>query len=228
MSTKVYAIGRAGTPVICIDSAFDDPDALVEEACKRAPFHAETTTKYPGLRYRFQDSDLNLNAHIKALNEALSPLIQRVYRARLTSISAAFFSMVTSRPDILSLQQSVPHYDSIKPSQLALLHYLSNGTSGGTAFYRHRSTGIEVIDADSLRTYKSGLAKDLIRFGEPSGYISGSTDIFEEIAKFDAVYNRILIYPSAQLHSGLIAPDFDFNPDPRLGRLTFNAFIRLA
>jgi len=47
----------------------------------------------------------------------------------------------------LDYLQRIPHVDSFLGSQLAFVHYLFKADPGGTAFYRHRGTGFEIIDA---------------------------------------------------------------------------------
>ena len=46
-----------------------------------------------------------------------------------------------------------------------------------------------------------------------------------QIANVDAMFNRMIIYPSNILHSGNIAADFNFDQNPATGRLTLNSFI---
>jgi hypothetical protein len=40
------------------------------------------------------------------------------------------------------------------------------------------------------------------------------------------VPDRLIIYHSTLLHSGVIPPDMNFSADPRQGRLTGNLFVR--
>ena len=51
--------------------------------------------------------------------------------------------MVTVQPHELQPVQRAPHFDSPDQNLFALLHYLRVPRGSGTAFYRHRSTGIE-------------------------------------------------------------------------------------
>lgn len=45
---------------------------------------------------------------------------------------------------------------------------------------------------------------------------------FERIVEIDALFNRMIVYPSNILHSGNIPPKFNFDPHPASGRLTLN------
>ncbi|HEV8329874.1 MAG TPA: DUF6445 family protein [Steroidobacteraceae bacterium] len=60
------------------------------------------------------------------------------------------------------------------------------------------------------------------------GYIDGSTDLFEQIAKQDGVCNRMLVYRRNSLHSGCIEARFVPDPNPSTGRLSINSFIDWA
>ena len=62
--------------------------------------------------------------------------------------------------------------------------------------------------------------------GEPAQrYIDGSTDHFELYSHIEYKPNRLVAYPGCLLHSGLVNPKHDINPDPRTGRLTANIFV---
>lgn len=114
----------------------------------------------------------------------------------------------------------------LQARSIAILHYLSRGDYGGTAFYRHRSTGFETIDAARHPRYMEMLSADFAMHGEPpSGYIQGDTPIFEQIARYDAVFNRALIYRSSLLHCGEVPNSAGFPADVRTGRLAIASFL---
>ena len=92
---------------------------------------------------------------------------------------------------------------------------------GGTAFYRHRSTGYEVMSVDQRERYET-LLKGELQATPPTDYIGGDTPIFEQIASYDAVFNRAVLYRSTSLHAASVPPGFAYSPDPRKGRLTAN------
>lgn len=123
--------------------------------------------------------------------------------------------------------QRAPHYDSFDPKDFAVLHYLHPGNMGGTAFYRHRGSGYETLDAVRAETFQAALDDDLARFG-PLGpaYVHETTPAWEKIGEIPWRFNRLLIYQGTLFHSGIIPDDFAFSPDPRRGRLTGNIFLR--
>lgn len=55
-----------------------------------------------------------------------------------------------------------------------------------------------------------------------------STDLFEQIAKQDGAFNRMLVYRRNSLHSGCIESGFVPDPNPSTGRLSINSFIDWA
>jgi hypothetical protein len=97
---------------------------------------------------------------------------------------------------------------------------------GGTAFYRHRATGFEFVDAARKDTYYAHIER-LLQSPESlqPTYINGDTELFERIASVPAVFNRMLVYRRNSLHSGSIERDFLPDPNPLTGRLSINCFM---
>ena len=100
---------------------------------------------------------------------------------------------------------------------------------GGTAFYRHQYTGFERIDAARLPSYATLLKQQAMaaRLHENPSYISGDTELFQQIAKVEARVNRAIIYPGNLLHSGDIRQIGANAADPAHGRLTISSFLQL-
>jgi uncharacterized protein DUF6445 len=142
-------------------------------------------------------------------------------------VTESNFSLVTTPPANLLPFQRIPHFDGTDVNELAVLHYLSQPHQGGTSFYRHRSTGFEVITPECVARYVNAVNAEAQASGEfPAQYVNGDTPLFERIAHYEAAVDRALIYRGAGLHSGDIPPGFAPDPDPRTGRLTVNSFIR--
>ena len=77
--------------------------------------------------------------------------------------------------------------------------------------------------------YTESVNAELRELGPPPArYVNASTAQYERIAGFEPVFNRVLIYRSMTLHSADIAEDFEFDPDPRTGRLTVNAMFNFV
>jgi len=50
--------------------------------------------------------------------------------------------------------------------------------------------------------------------GEPQGYICGDSPMFERIADYEPVFNRMLVYRSRNLHAASLQPGFAGSGDP--------------
>lgn len=221
-SISARRIGRSGQPIAIVEGFHPDPDGL-RAAALATPF-APALHHYPGLRASLPAD------YMARVGPALATVLREVFGApeRIDLLDASF-SIVTTPPDRLTLAQRLPHVDAVAAGRVALVHYLSPGGGDGTAFYRHRSTGLEMIDATLAPVYHRQLDAELRGAGEPPpGYLHGSTPLFERIAHVEARYNRAAIYRSALLHSGAIAPDAVLDPGPGIGRLTVTAFLATA
>lgn len=211
-------IGHEQQPVAIVDGFHPDPDALRALAAKAAfgPAHRH----YPGIR-----ADLP-GDYFAAVRPALALVLREVFAAERIDLLDASFSIVTAAPDTLVLEQRLPHVDAIVPGRIALVHYLSPTETDGTAFFRHRATGFETIDEARSAAYLAALDGELTAGAmPPAAYTSGSTDLFEEVWRADARYNRAVIYRSALLHSGAISPGARLDANPATGRLTVTAFL---
>lgn len=217
-SIRVEFVGAEHQPVVVVENFFPQPEQLIADA--EALNFEVMGEYYPGIR-----------AHVPhSYFDELAPLLARVLREffghKGRVARRALYSLVTTPSDQLTLPQRIPHVDGLQEGSLAILHYLSRGDYGGTAFYRHRSTGFETIDAARHPHYMEMLYADFATHGEPaSGYIQGDTPIFEQIARHDAVFNRALIYRSSLLHCGQVTNGAGFPTDVRTGRLTIASFL---
>lgn len=219
---RVETIGAEGQPVVVIGDFSPDPEAL-REAAATAAFEP-LGPWYPGLRAPVGRD------YFRGLNATLAMVAREVFGAsdRL-AVDRALWSVSTTPPGELSLPQRIPHIDNTDPGKLAVIHYLSRADFGGTAFYRHRSTGFEAITPDRHRPYLDALQGDFAEHGEPApAYIAGDTALFEQTAAFAPVFNRALIYRGNLLHCALLPNDAALPADPMTGRLTVAAFLTVA
>ena len=225
MDVRVHEIGDEKCRVVVIDDVLPEAEVIVDVAAALAPYPAEARVAYPGLRRIITPADAAADAYVVALLQAAAPFIGGVFEADSFDLTEASFSLVTRRPEGLAAAQRVPHYDSTDVKFLAILHYLNAVSGSGTAFYRHRASGIVRVSPDNV----GELHARTERLGAPGpGFIGVSDDRYEQLLRVEGRFNRLVIYQGALLHSGLIPEDFDFSPDPRRGRLTGNIFVRLA
>ncbi len=214
-------IGVERQPIAIVDHFHPDPDGLRDFA---STAHFEPSRRqYPGVRADLPDT------YFHAIRPALTSVLTHVFGHRGgVSLLDASFSMVTKPPERLTVEQRLPHFDAIDPARIALVHYLGAENSGGTAFYRHRATGYETVDAARAPAYLAAVQAEVREEPPAPAYIDGSTGRFEQVSAVDARFNRAVIYRSALLHSGAIPAGATLSDDPARGRLTVTAFLLLT
>ncbi|MDO1528390.1 DUF6445 family protein [Fulvimonas sp. R45] len=223
MRVEKRILGNEGAVLLVIDHLVADPERLVRRAVSRA--FDRKGRYFPGQRAPAPAM------YQPFLESVLDPLLQEHFgipRGRFR-FSMCHYSLVATPPEALSFLQRVPHIDSSDRDGLATVHYLFRGDWGGTAFYRHRGTGFESIDPSRRETYFRRLeAEGQGGNAPPPGYINGDTALFEQTARADAAFNRMLVYRRNSLHSACIDNDRVPPPDPLAGRLSINTFIDVA
>lgn len=220
---KATLMGSEKEPLIVINEAFLHPERLVQYATTEARF-GPGGVAYPGVRAAVPQA-LNV-----ALFYALQPLAQHVFGVSdddEMSMTTSF-AMVSYPPEKLMLAQALPHYDSTPDKNLAVVVYLCDSSWGGTRFYRHRSTGFERISTDRAESYNRRLADELRMTPAISGYPDAAHPLFDVVQEVEARFNRLVLYRSRALHSGIIVPTKIHSEDPAAGRLTLTAFMEAA
>jgi len=224
MKPQLFRFGADLNPVVVIDRFSERLREIVEIAAALAPF-PPGVNMYPGLRRVIAEEDEAASAYVGKLLSEAAPYIGGAFDADAFELIEASFSIVTLAPEDLAPEQRAPHFDSTDPRFLAVLHYLSDTPSTGTAFFRQRETGVETVREDNLDAFVAvarRAARDI-----PKAYVAGSNEHYEEIGRIDGAADRLAIYRGAALHSGIIPSGMPLTGDPRTGRLTANLFIRL-
>jgi hypothetical protein len=109
-----------------------------------------------------------------------------------------------------------------------MVHYLCRDMPGGTGFFRHKATGFEGVDARRRADYVRHAAAELeADGGQLTRHVTDETPNYELIDFAELKFNRLIIYRSHVLHSGLLE-GASLTNDPRTGRLTANSFIDIA
>lgn len=220
-SIRIDHVGEERQPVVVVENFAPDPEALIAaaETLRFAPMGEY----YPGVRAPVT------RAYFEGLAPVLTPVMREVFGAReRIDFTRALYSLATTPPAALTLAQRIPHIDGVTEGMIAIIHYLAREDRGGTAFYRHRTTGFETVDAARHRPYLDALRRDFDTQGEPApAYIEGDTPLFERIACYDAVFNRALIYRSSLLHCAVLPNDTVLSGTVREGRLTVASFLRV-
>lgn len=218
-SVEIHRHGNEQEPVVVIDGFAPDPGRFIDDAAFLS--FKPIGPHYPGVRAVVAAPMLH------DLLAALEPVAAEAFREPRIELIDAFYSLLTTPPQELVPIQRLPHFDGVERERLALLHYLARDERSGTAFFRHRSTGFETVDAPRLATYRQALDADIKREGMPSpDYIDGDTAIFEQTARYDGSFNRAILYRSNTLHCASIPRDMTFLADTQRGRLTVNTFLK--
>lgn len=226
MKPELRRIGNSQSPLVIIDDFSGAVEEIGQLADELAPFPTIEGNYYPGVRRKISSSDDEAYAYVLATCERAAPFIGGGFGVKGFDLVEASFSVVTTEPNELQPVQKAPHFDSPDQNIFALLHYLRVPEASGTAFYRHRATGIERVTNGNVGFFAARARTEAARLGPDSGYMHGSDRFYEQIGLAEAVPDRVIIYHSSLLHSGIIPQGMSFSADPREGRLTANFFLR--
>ena len=226
MKPQLLRFGESQSPVVVVDNFSGVVERVAQLADELAPFPPIKGNYFPGLRRVITLADAKAYGYVHEACRQAAPFIGGAFDVKGFDLAEASFSIVTLRPGELQTQQRQPHFDSPDQSVLAMLHYLRVPSGSGTAFYRHRSTGVERVTEANVNRFATTARAEGARLPKDSGYMHGSDDFYEQIGAVEAVPDRMVIYHGSLLHSGIIPPDMSFSSDPRDGRLTANFFLR--
>ncbi len=220
LTVDVLRIGRVREPVLIIDDVLANPAALVAAASAAPDWTEAPLGGYPGRRAALP------RAYVRGILARLDGPIRKTLFSqpmRLDRFECAF-SMVTREPAALRDLQRVPHIDIARAGRVAILHYLCGPPFGGTAFFRQRETGLERVCPGDRARYLEARLGDLARLRPEDRYPNECTPGYDRIGLVEARFNRVVVYRSFMLHSGVIGPQDPLSAEPARGRLTGNIF----
>ena len=221
-SAAVSHFSSQNHTLVTVDGLLETPGHAISQAILQN--FAKITPQYPGIR-----APLDPAVCAQWLGE-LAPLLGEWFGsgARRWEMQA-WFSLVTTPPAQLAPIQRLPHVDGTDPEQIAMMLYLHRTGHGGTAFFRHRATGLEALTAADYPRYAAALQADVARTGlPPAAYTADGAPHFERTHVVPGTFNSAVFYRGNILHSGVIDNAAPLSADPREGRLTINAFFRPA
>lgn len=206
--------------LVTVDSFLAEPEIIREHA--NLQNFAKITPQYPGTRAA-------LDSHVCEVWLAqLAPFLSAHFGppdSRWTML--AWYSLVTTPPGHLLPIQCFPHVDGTDPAQIAMMLYLHDSPHGGTAFFRHRSSGLSALTDATFPAYRAALEADVARTGLPKpAYPTDGAPHFERLHATTGAFNSAVFYRGNILHSGVIDNSAPLSADLRTGRLTINAFFR--
>lgn len=217
---RTLTIGREQAPLVVIDHLLADAEQLVELAATKK--FVDDGTHFPGIRAK---APLGYQQFVLEQLRKLSGPVFGLQPGVLT-FTGCHFSLVTKPAETLYHLQCIPHIDSMLGHELAFIHYLFTRNHGGTAFYRHRHSGFEVITPERESEYFRRVAEEKTGRDKPERrYIDASTALYEQVHAEAGVFNRMLVYRRNSLHSGSFVLPHAIDANPRTGRLSLNGFI---
>jgi hypothetical protein len=215
---EVRRIGKEQQPVFIVDEAFDGCEDLMKFAAQSAFVTPAAGSYYPGLNAHLPTNYLPLL--LAALERPLTEIFDAI-PGRLGH-AYGFFGLTNLSPAQMVVRQGLPHTDSANARSFATVHYL-NADFGGTAFYRHRATGFEVVSNIRAHEFKTVRTQEIKRHdGQPRETLNA---LYEEIAHVEPAFNRLIVYRATQLHAMRLENTDALNNSPATGRLTANTFL---
>lgn len=219
-NTTVETVRNENTKVLRVTDFFVQPDAILESAAKHSFMNVNSL--FPGLRAAMEPA--LLDPICTAVSQLASTYLGH---PETTWKGQAWYSIVSEAPEKLRPLQRLPHFDGFDEDQLAIMIYLNKTEHGGTAFFRHKSTGFERVSEGRFPEYRNQLESAVASNGmPPARYVTDGAPRFEKIADFGAQFNSLVLYPSTLLHSGVIDNDLPLPRDPMTGRFTLNGFFK--
>lgn len=212
--------GKEEQPLLRVDDALADLGLVREIAARHS--YKPVGPFYPGIRAAVSE-----RIAMPLVEPLLGQIADIFELGREPAYFECYLSIVTKAPSELDPIQRLPHFDGVERERIAVLLYLSDDGTGGTAFYRQRSTGFESVDATRYDRYLAELEAATAEHGiPPAGYIGENSPIFVRTFKVEGKANRMIAYRGNSLHC--FAADETFLPiaDPAKGRLTLNLFLK--
>ena len=214
------------------------PDRVIDPALP-ARYNALLAADYDNCKdfiilhyYATQDKPEPLWQHTRhmALPDALVDKEEQYRRSGRLMLGSEELFREASRLAVLNGQGIAahdynPHVDALEPGRIAMVHYLGPDDPAGTAFFRHRATGFETLNAARSAQYLPRLNAEIRAAPPAADYLAGHSPLFEFLDTVPARYNRAILYRSAMLHSGAITRGRALPADPLSGRLTVTAFL---
>jgi hypothetical protein len=219
MATQFVQV--AGTTALVIDNVYKDPD-YVRALALSLTYHRRSGA-YPGY---FAYISISSAPFLDLVNTLMRDVIGDYLTFTSTYRDDLVFAIITNRGSDLSPGQRRPHMDDF--CDYAGLVYLNppEQCSGGTSFWRHRPTGMEVApDGAEPASLPASAPSNVPLVGDAAlGYLTESTETWELTRVLPAKYNRFVLYKSQIFHSPHYSED-DFGTELAARRLTQNLYL---
>jgi hypothetical protein len=204
-----------GLPVVIVDDVYLDPQYVRRLALSLHYHHAGG--QYPGEM-----------AFVSIYPRAVAGLVDRLYGPHVglpltlnKLYRSTTFAIVTRRPDDLTAGQCQPHFDDFCAHAGVVYLNPDAACSGGTSFWRHRSTHL-------ASGVQPEIARAVLSLGaqapSPQRYLTESTEYWELLHLVPMRFNRLVVYDSRLFHT----PHYDerrFGTTLPRRRLTQNLYF---
>lgn len=216
---RVDWIGNERNAVVVLDDFAPDPQSM-RDAARDLAFEPMSDQYYPGKRAVAPES------YLATVGGTIEAALREFYGCRRIGFQRCYYSLSMTPLEELTVEQRLPHFDTVFENYYAAVHFLCPPEFGGTAFFRHRSTGFETISTARQAEYTARLNAELAELGPPSpAYVDGDTKIFDHLVTVEARPNRTVIFRGNTFHSGAVSNLVALPDDPLSGRLTVVSFL---
>lgn len=213
---------------VIVDDFLQNPYELIEFAADRGNEFSKAKSYYPGLFVAVDDDAMtDVYRFIRFQMTKHFPFLRGNLKL------STFLSMITLRPDELSVVQRLCHTDpapdSSRTPYAALLYLFENEELGGTSFFSYLEKyellkeveGIASEDPDKAEEF---LLQNFPTFRKPASYMTESNEIAKLLCTIPARFNRMIFYSGQIPHNATITAPELLSKDVRNGRLTLNIF----
>ena len=203
--------------VFVLDDVLENPEEVINFAKQYAYFQepGQDGTLYPGMR------DLMPAPY----NRFLETVIKAVGLCEHANVHRCLLSLVTLTESEITHLHTLPHVDSIHSDDFACVHYFCNGEQGGTSLYKYRPNQLAKVTHDNLDKMNE-MVEQSKKEHEHYQYLTSENPQFETLITISAKFNRLVIYPSNQLHCANLSQR-SISKDPSSGRLTVASFFEI-
>jgi hypothetical protein len=186
----IETIGAA-CPVLVMDDAFEDPDAVRAEGLRGT--YDSSLAYYPGLHSQIAPEPLG------ELFETLTRLLKALGHAavRPASFSSDFSVLTTPSSEMLAGQKH-PHVDGLP---LAGVVYLTPHLEIGTSFFRHVPLGLSMLQTETEFARYGAWMAEHGEATQPETYAVEVAGVWERLHTVAGRYNRLVMYPGNAFHS---------------------------
>ena len=213
---------------VIVDDFLQNPRELVEFGAQNNVDFSTAKSHYPGMFNDFDD-----DAMTEFYRFIRSQMTKHFPFLRGDMKMSTFLSMVTFRPDELSVLQRMCHTDPApdpgRTPYAALLYLFETEELGGTSFFSYwKKHGllkeVEAMELEEPDKAHEFLLANFPTFSEHAKYMTESNEIAELLCTIPARFNRMIFYSGRIPHNAAITAPELLSKDCRKGRLTLNVF----